>query len=95
MAMVMDSNVSTDLCSEAINTENYLKDRSPTKPLPNLTPEEAWAAITKLRLISQKILNTDPRPSTLLSNITSSETELLTEMFVLNILRQHTWSLTV
>src|SRR5688572_5737299 len=59
-SMIMESNVSTDFWAEAINTANYLKNRSPTKALTNMTPEEAWTGkkpdLSHLRVFGCKAL---------------------------------------
>lgn len=41
-SMLDDSGLSRDLWAEAINTANYVKNRSPTKAVKHMTPEEAW-----------------------------------------------------
>ena len=40
--MLMEAKLSPDLWAEAIATAVYLKNRSPTKALSDVTPEEAW-----------------------------------------------------
>ena len=58
--MILESGVSTDFWAEAVNTANYLKNRSPTKVLPNMTPQEAWTGekpdLSHLRVFGCKAL---------------------------------------
>ncbi|OUC45660.1 integrase core domain protein [Trichinella nativa] len=41
--MLIDANLSPDLCAKAVGTANYLRNRCPTKTLRKMTPEEAWS----------------------------------------------------
>lgn len=41
--MLIDANLPVELWAEAVYTANYLKNLSPTKVVPNMTPEEAWS----------------------------------------------------
>lgn len=41
-SMLQDSNLSERYWGEAVSTATYLKNRSPTMAVPNMTPEEAW-----------------------------------------------------
>lgn len=43
--MLIDSGLSVKLWAEAVNTANYLRNRSPTKALKTMTPEEAFTGI--------------------------------------------------
>src|ERR1700733_3648096 len=58
--MIVESKVSTDFWAEAVNTANYLRNRSPTKALPNMTPQEAWTGkkpdLSHLRVFGCKAL---------------------------------------
>jgi len=42
-SMIRESKLSPDLWAEAVATAVYLKNRSPTKALSDVTPEEAWS----------------------------------------------------
>ena len=58
--MLIDAELSKDLWAEAVNTANYLKNRSPTKAVRNMTPEEAWSGtkpdLSHLRIFGCKAL---------------------------------------
>ena len=43
--MLQSKGLSLNFWVEAINCENYIVNRTPTKVLKNITPEEAWSSI--------------------------------------------------
>jgi hypothetical protein len=43
--MIQSKGLSLQYWAEAINCENYIVNRTPTKALKNITPEEAWTKI--------------------------------------------------
>lgn len=43
--MLQSKGLSLNFCAEAINYANYILNRTPTKVLKNITPEEEWSSI--------------------------------------------------
>jgi hypothetical protein len=44
--MIQSKGLSLKYWVKSINCENYIVNRTPTKALKNITPEEAWTKIT-------------------------------------------------
>ena len=50
-SMLMESHLSVDLWAEAVATAVYLRNRSPTKALSAVTPQEAWRGHNPISVI--------------------------------------------